>query len=69
MKIRYAPRTDATAEELAQALFALPQDHHWHYKQNEETEYRCVVCGEAVHHPATLHSDGRCSDCQKKANE
>ena len=39
----YPPRTDLTAEEIAQAMFAMPADHQWDYLESEP-EYRCVDC-------------------------
>ena len=62
LKNLYPPRIDATAEEIAQAMFAMPQDHKWKY-QEIEPEYRCVDCKKAVHYPATLYRDGRCGPC------
>ena len=65
MTMRYPPRTDATAEELAQALFVLPQDPEWQHENDGGTEYRCVGCGEAVHYPDTLTRAGLCAPCQE----
>ena len=62
MKRKYPPRIDATPEEMAQAMFGLPADHKWEYKESEP-EYRCVDCKQAVHYPDTLYSDGRCENC------
>ena len=59
---KYPPRVDATAEEMAQAMFSLPADHEWAYPESEP-EYRCADCGREVHYPDTLYRDGRCADC------
>ena len=61
----YPPRIDATAEDIAKAMFAMPADHKWQYEAVEGgAVYRCGECGEAVYYPATLYQDGRCSDCR-----
>ena len=57
------PRIDATPEQMAQAMFALPADHEWQY--GPRTVYRCVDCEKAVHYPDTLYRDGRCGDCKQ----
>ena len=62
LKKRYPPRVDATPEDMAQAMFSLPADHKWEYQENEP-EYRCVDCKQAVHYPDTLYQDGRCESC------
>ena len=62
MKRGYAPRVDATAEEIAKAMFSLPADHQWQYMESEP-EYRCVDCGQEVLYPDTLCQDGRCETC------
>ena len=62
MKKRYPPRIDATAEEIAQAVFAMPKDHKWKY-QESEPEYCCVDCKQTVHYPDTLYRGGRCETC------
>ena len=61
------PRVDATAEDMAQAMFAVPADHQWKYPNAgpEGPVYRCVDCGEAVYYPDTLYRDGRCKACKK----
>lgn len=64
MAMRYPPRTDATAEELAQALFAIPADHEWQFEKDEGMEYRCVGCGKAVHYPDTLYKGDLCETCR-----
>lgn len=58
------PRIDATAEEIAGAMFALPANHQWDYLQEGGTTYYCRVCGKAVYYPATLYLDGTCADCK-----
>ena len=60
---KYPPRVDATAEEMAQAMFSLPADHEWEYKKGSPKVYRCRDCGEAVYYPDTLYRDGRCETC------
>ncbi len=61
----YAPRADATAEEMAKAMFAMPADHQWEYPDagTEGPVYRCADCGREVHYPDTLYQDGRCETC------
>ena len=75
------PRIDATAEEIAAAIFALPVDYKWQYNQDGARKvYKCVECGEAVYYPDTLYPDtlypdtlypdtlyrdGRCEVCKK----
>ena len=59
---KYPPRVDATAEDMAQAMFAVPADHEWAYLKSEP-EYRCADCGREVRYPDTLYRDGRCADC------
>ena len=63
---KYPPRIDATPEELAQAMFALPADHQWAYLE-KEPEYRCADCGREVNYPETLYRDGRCEACHAVA--
>ena len=63
---KYPPRIDATPEELAQAIFALPADHQWAYMETEP-EYRCSACGREVNYPETLYRDGRCEACHTVA--
>ena len=65
LKRRYPPRVDATAEEMAQAMFALPSDHQWEYPKAgpDGPEYRCADCGREVRYPETLYRDGRCEAC------
>ena len=65
MKRPYPPRVDATPEEMAKAMFAMPADHQWEYPNAgaEGPEYRCRDCNQAVHYPDTLYQDGRCETC------
>ena len=63
-KNRYPPRVDATADDMARAMFSLPADHEWEYEK-APPEYRCSDCGEAVHYPDTLYRDGRCEACHR----
>ena len=62
---KYPPRVDATAEEMAQAMFKLPADHQWEYLSAgaDGPVYRCAGCRQEVHYPETLHLDGLCADC------
>ena len=64
----YAPRVDATPEDMAQAMFALPAGHRWENEKDGGKVYSCVDCGQAVNYPDTLYQDGRCEDCEKKAS-
>ena len=57
------PRVDATPEEMAKALFALPADHQWRYEQDGDRAYQCSKCNQPVHYPDTLYRDGRCKKC------
>lgn len=66
---KYPPRIDATAEEIGQAMFALPADHQWEYEKGEGKVYRCVDCKREVWYPETLYRDGRCEKCKKAAAE
>ena len=59
---RYPPRVDATAEEMAQAMFSLPANREWAYMKSKP-EYRCLDCGEEIYYPNTLYRDGRCGGC------
>ena len=58
------PKVDATAEEMARALFALPANHQWEY-QKAQPVYRCSVCEQEISYPKTLYRDGRCETCHK----
>ena len=62
MKRKYPPRVDATPEEMARAMFALPAGHKWEYEESAPV-YRCADCAEAVYYPNTLYRDGRCEAC------
>ena len=59
MKRKYPPRVDASAEDMAQAMFALPADHKWEYEESEP-DYSCSDCGKVVRYPNTLYQGGRC---------
>ena len=63
MKRPYPPRVDATAEEMAQAMFSLPAGRTWEYMEAgpEGTVYRCTDCEREVHYPDTLYQDGAAS--------
>ena len=64
-KNQYPPRVDATPEEAARAMFALPVDHEWEYTKAgpEGPVYRCADCEREIHYPDTLYRDGRCKAC------
>lgn len=62
MERGFAPRVDATPEEIAQAMFNLPENHQWEYLQSEP-DYRCSDCKREVTYPDTLYRDGRCETC------
>ena len=59
------PRVDATAEEIAQAMFALPASRKWEYMEAgpKGTVYHCADCEREVHYPDTLYMNGRCEPC------
>ena len=61
----YPPRVDATPEDMAQAVLALPAGRKWEYMEAgpEGTVYRCGDCEREVHYPDTLYRDGRCTSC------
>ena len=60
------PKVDATPEEMARAIFALPADHEWEYdKPDIQPIYRCKACKRLVKYPETLYRDRRCKDCRK----
>lgn len=67
MERQYPPRVDATPEEMAKAMFALPADHQWEYLKDEGKVYRCKDCEREVNYPETLYRDGRCQSCHDKA--
>ena len=60
------PRIEATPEQIAQAVFAMPADHEWKYLNDGPPYYRCVECKREVHYPETLFKNGRCPDCKAK---
>ena len=69
MKRTYAPRIDATPEEMARAMFSLPADHQWEYEKEGGKVYTCADCGREVAYPETLYRDGRCEDCHESPVE
>ena len=66
MKRGYAPRIDATPEEMAKAVFSLPADHQWEYEKDGGNVYKCAVCGREVTYPETLYRDGRYENCHQE---
>ena len=65
MERSYAPRIDATPEEMARAMFSLPAGHQWQYEKDGGKVYKCADCGREVAYPETLYRDGRCEDCHQ----
>lgn len=65
MKRGYAPRIDATPEEMAKAMFSLPADHQWEYEKEGGKVYKCADCGREVVYPETLYRNGRCENCHE----
>ena len=65
IKRLYPPKADATAEEIAQAIFSLPPGRKWEYTEAgpQGTVYRCQDCEREVAYPDTLYRDGRCESC------
>ena len=59
---QYPPKVDASAEDIAKAMFRLSQGHQWAYLE-EEPEDKCVRCGKPVHYPDTRYQDGTCAGC------
>ena len=57
------PRTDATPEQLAKAMFALPANHEWKYLEEGPPDYKCGTCGKPVSYPNVLTRDGLCAAC------
>ena len=57
------PKIDATMEDMAKAMMAMPSDHEWQYEKGEGKIYQCGECGRAVNFPETLHQDGLCGNC------
>lgn len=45
MKRDFAPRIDATPEEMAKAMFSLPAGHQWEYEKDGGKVYKCADCG------------------------
>ena len=42
------PRIQATPEQLAQAMFAMPADQKWKYLEGKGIDYRCGRCENPV---------------------
>ena len=61
------PRIQATPEQLAQAMFAMPADHKWEYLEREGTDYQCRRCDNSVSYPEVLSLSGLCQGCEKLA--
>lgn len=59
------PRIEATPEQLAKAMFAMPVDHQWKYLKEEAAEYRCGSCERVVTYPEVLSDTGLCPDCAR----
>ena len=59
------PRIQATPEQLAQAMFAMPVDHKWKYMKGEEADYRCAKCDREVRYPEVLTATGQCVRCER----
>ena len=58
------PRTDATPEQLAKAMFALPANHEWKYLDGPP-DYQCGTCEKTVSYPNVLTRDGLCASCDR----
>ena len=56
MAMKYPPRIDATAEEIARVLLSSGPPKG----PVEGRVYRCADCGREVYYPETLYRDGRC---------
>ena len=56
------PRTDASMDELAEAMFSLPADHPRQYKA--QPDYHCRACRRPVSYPDTLTRAGLCEGCR-----
>ena len=65
---KYAPRIDASAEEIAATIFSMPADHEWQYEK-EAPDYRCLACDKSVHYPDTLRLDGLCETCHRRRED
>ena len=63
MELRYPPRIDATAEELAQAMFRAGPIKG----PVVEKIYTCADCKREVYYPEILYRDGRCEKCHPEA--
>ena len=61
MEKKYPPRIDATAEELAQAMFRAGPV--------VEKVYTCADCKREVYYPEILYRDNRCEECHQKADD
>ena len=61
------PRIQATPEQLAQAMFAMPTDHKWKYLEGMGTDYRCGRCENPVGYPEVLSVAGLCRSCETLA--
>ena len=57
------PRIEATPEQLAQAMFSVPADHRWKYREGEFDAYRCRDCERVVSYPEVLSAVGLCPKC------
>ena len=57
------PKVDATMEDMAKAMFAMPADHEWQYEKGEGKVYQCKECERVVTFPETLNQDGLCEKC------
>ena len=63
MTLRYAPRIDATPEQIAHRVLNAGRPKG----KVAAREYRCVDCGREVNYPETLYNDGRCEGCHAAA--
>ena len=57
------PRIEATPEQLARAMFAMPVDHEWKYTKEEAPDYQCGRCGWIISYPEVLSVSGLCPKC------
>ena len=55
------PRTDATMDQLADAMFALPADYEWQY--DKTTKHLCAAWKRPVSYPDNLTRAGLCGEC------
>ena len=59
------PRIEATPEQLARAMFAMPPGHKWKYLEDDGVaEYQCAQCERLVRYPEVLTDTGLCSECK-----